>query len=352
MDILLIIVSLSVLILVHEIGHFASAKFFKVGVEEFGIGFPPRLFGKKYGETTYSVNALPFGGFVKIKGEDGKDENGNEVRDVSNFSSQSVWKRVIMLAAGVCMNMITGWIIFSVVFMAGIPTKLAILEVFPDSPAAKMDIKPNDFIVSATYGEKTLTNPIQTKDFIYLVKEAGENQITIEIERGGEKITKTIEGRANPPEGQGSLGIGLGESGIESKNFFVSIWEGLKYTSEVTQMIIVGFFDLIIKIFSTPDAVKNVAGPVGIVMIAKQATDIGFVYFFQLLGLISVNLAVLNLLPFPALDGGRILMLLIEKIKKNPVSERVQSYVNMVGFFFLIALMLFVTFQDITKLFK
>ena len=350
MDILLIIVSLSVLILVHEMGHFASAKFFKVGVEEFGIGFPPRLFGKKYGETTYSINALPFGGFVKIAGEDGGAEN--EIQNSSSFSSQKTWKRTIILAAGVCMNIIAGWIIFSAVFMAGVPMKLAILEVFPDSPASTADIRANDFITSATYGEKTLKDPVQTNEFIGLVKEAGGNPMTIELERGKETIVKTIKGRVNPPEGQGSLGIGLGEAGVAQKGFFESIWEGAKYTADVTRMIFVGFFDLIIKIFTTPDATKNVAGPVGIVMIAKQATDIGFVYFLQLLGLISVNLAVLNLLPFPALDGGRILVLFIEKIKGSPVSLRAQSWINMAGFFFLIALMLFVTFQDVTKLFK
>lgn len=293
---------------------------------------------------------LPFGGFVKIAGEDGGGENG--IQNPLYFSSQKTWKRTIILAAGVCMNIIAGWIIFSAVFMAGVPMKLAILEVFPDSPAATADIQANDFIISATYGEKKLNDPVQTSEFIGLVKEAGANPMTIELQRGKEIITKTIEGRINPPEGQGSLGIGLGESGVAQKSFFESIWEGATYTADVTQMIFVGFFDLLIKIFTTPDAAKNVAGPVGIVMIAKQAADIGFVYFLQLLGLISINLAVLNLLPFPALDGGRILVLFIEKIKGSPVSLRVQSWINMAGFFFLIALMLFVTFQDVTKLFK
>jgi len=353
MDIVLIIVGLSVLILVHEIGHFASAKFFGIGVEEFGIGFPPRIFGKKYKGTTYSVNALPFGGFVKIVGEDGEDKEDKESKkDSLNFSSQKIWKRVIVLVAGVSMNIIAGWIIFSAVFMVGVPTKLAIIDVSPDSPAAKIDMKANDFILKATYGTKTLEDPIQTKDFISLVKEAGENNITLKLQRGKEIIEKTLQGRINPPEGQGSLGLGLGESGVEQKGFFESLWYGATYTWDIIRMTTIGFFDLIVNIVSAPGAVKNVAGPVGIVVIAKQAADIGFIYFLQLLALISINLAVLNLLPFPALDGGRVLMLAIEKIKRSPVSLRTQSYVNMAGFFLLIALMLFVTFQDVTKLFQ
>lgn len=356
MDIVLIIVGLSVLILVHEIGHFASAKFFGIGVEEFGIGFPPRIFGKKYKGTTYSVNALPFGGFVKIIGEDGEEKENKEENEqknsLLNFSSQKVWKRVIVLVAGVSMNIIAGWIIFSAVFMVGVPTKLAIIDVSSDSPAAKVDIKTNDFIVKATYGTKTLEDPIQTKDFIGLVKEAGENDIALTLQRGKEIIEKTLRGRINPPEGQGSLGLGLGESGVEQKGFFESLWYGATYTWDIIKMTTIGFFDLIVNIVSAPGMVKNVAGPVGIVVIAKQATDIGFIYFLQLLALISINLAVLNLLPFPALDGGRVLLLIIEKIKRSPVSLRTQSYVNVAGFVLLIALMLFVTFQDVTKLFK
>ena len=354
MDIVLIIVGLSVLILVHEIGHFVSAKFFGIGVEEFGIGFPPRIFGKKYKGTLYSVNALPFGGFVKIIGEDGdENEKGNEIKkDSLNFSSQKIWKRVIVLVAGVSMNIIAGWIIFSAVFMVGVPTKLTIIDVSSNSPAAIADIKANDFIVKATYSTKTLEDPVQTKDFISLVKEAGENNITLTLQRGKEVIEKTLQGRIHPPEGQGSLGLGLGESGVERKSFFGSLWYGATYTWDIIRMTTIGFFDLIVKIFSAPGMVKNVAGPVGIVVIAKQAADIGFVYFLQLLALISINLAVLNLLPFPALDGGRVLLLAIEKIKGSPVSLRVQSYINMAGFFLLIALMLFVTFQDVTKLFK
>ncbi len=351
MDILLIIISLSVLIIIHEIGHFGSAKFFKVKVDEFGVGFPPRIFAKKKGDTTYSINALPFGGFVKIAGEDGSDVT-EERKDASLFSSQKTWKRGVILAGGVFMNLVAGWIIVSVVFMSGVPVKLVVLDVFPDSPAAKADMQANDFIIKAERGGVILENPIQTEDFIRLVKEAGDNPISLTLERGGEILEKTVNGRENPPEGQGSLGIGLGQSGVERKGFFSALLEGAKYTAEMTFAITRGFFDLIGSIFTSPENLKHIAGPVGIVVIAKQATEIGFVYFLQLMALISINLAVLNLLPFPALDGGRILVLLIEKIKGSPVSLRIQSYVNVFGFLLLIALMIFVTFQDVAKLFK
>lgn len=377
MVLILVILSLSLLILGHEFGHFIAAKWARVKVEEFGIGFPPRLFKKKKGETIYSINAIPFGGFVKMCGEHGefgdkKDEvgkgdmdgavdktggeRGNNTAGNNNndrsFSSKSVTKRSVIILSGVAINFILGWFAFSAVFMSGVPQHLLISDVAVDSPAESVGIKQGDIILRVGYGDRIFTDPVKLSDLVELVKIAGVNEVSISVLRGEEQKNLLIRGRENPPEGQGSLGVGLLEIGFESESFFRSFISGAKEMLEFTVLIISGFFMLITKVFVSPEILDKVAGPVGIVSAAKQAGDMGFVYFIQFFGLISVNLAVLNLLPFPALDGGRFIFLLVEKIKGSPISARFQTAVNVGGLLALLVLMVLVTIQDVSRLFN
>lgn len=395
LGIVFVIIFLSILVLVHELGHFLAAKKFGLLVEEFGFGLPPRIWGKKIGETIYSINALPFGGFVKIYGEnkeEGKinadsrgprgrrsaslrsrldaDSHGqkrisiietgeilasNEQIEVSeeivvkeenkilddekSFQSLPISKRMIIIFAGVLMNFLLGWLIISIIFNLGIPQKILITSVAKDSPAAAINLQPGDEIIGFS----------KVDDFIKFVDENRGKEIVLKIEKQGEvKEFKTIP-RVNPPSGEGALGIALMESGLPKKNLLASVWEGLKTSIGIIQEVFKAIFNLIAKAFVGKANLEQIAGPVGIVKITAQAGSLGFIYLLQLLALISLNLMVINILPFPALDGGRLLFLLIEKIKGSPLPLKFEKYANAVGMAFLILLMLVITIKDVMR---
>lgn len=358
MTTLFAILGISFLIFIHELGHFGVAKFFRVKVLEFGIGFPPKLFGKKKGETEYTVNALPFGGFVRILGEDGeenesKEEHAEEEKDHSrSFVFQATWKKVAILAAGVLMNFVFGWLAFSAVYMVGIPEHLMITSVREGSPAAEAGLAPGDVVLSAKWDGEILEDPIPAADFIPFVARSVGNDLTLEIGRGNDVFERTVRARENPPAGEGALGVYLGDAGFPRENLFGALLRGAEETMEISVLVVKGFGDLARKIATTPQtAADDIAGPVGIVVIAKEASALGIIYFLQFLALISVNLAVLNMLPFPALDGGRIILALIERAKGSPVSRKIQIALNAGGLLLLVALMVFVTVGDIRRLF-
>jgi len=236
MDIFLIILFLALLILVHELGHFFAAKIFNIRVEEFGLGFPPRLFGKKFGETTYTFNALPLGGFVKIFGEDAEEvlEESDKKR---SFAYAAPWKKGIILLMGIVMNLIFAWLALSFVFMAGAPNHLAITEVAPDSPAAAAGLKSGDVILKVSVAGKTLTDPIATEDFISLVDQYPAEQFSLAVERSGQTLNLQVESRANPPAGQGRIGIALVSTGIPKSSFFGSFIQAGRYVANMTALI-------------------------------------------------------------------------------------------------------------------
>lgn len=346
MTILIVIIALSLLIFVHELGHFAVAKFFGIRVDEFGLGFPPRLFGKKVGETTYSINALPFGGFVRIYGED-----PGEVKEEpeKSFSNQKLWKKAAVILAGVFMNVLLGWVFISTVFMTGTPEHLAIVEVAPDSPAAMQGIEAGDIILEAKSGEIVLSDPIKGEEFINLVKTNPEGTYLLTLRRGKDILNVSLQGRSDPPEGEGSLGVGLVDLGFPQKSFFGAIISGAETTVNALYVITTAFVNIIVRIFTASGAVETLTGPVGIFFLASEAGNLGILYLVQLTALISLNLAVLNLMPFPALDGGRFLMIVLEKIKGSPIPKRFQIAVNTFGFVLLIILMVVVTIKDIGR---
>lgn len=353
---LIIIIGLAVLILAHELGHFIAAKLFNVKVEEFGIGYPPRMFGKQVGETLYSVNWLPLGGFVRIHGEDKdeeteaheKDETLDSLRSERSFANQAIWKRAVILIAGVTMNMVVGWLIFSGIFAVGTPAHLAIAEVAKDSPAYAAGLTANDFIVGAHLGTISLNDPINSEDFITAMRKAAGSEVSLTVVHEGKERTLSILSRANPPEGEGSLGVALSDVGVEKVPFLKAFGKGFMAAITLFWLTLKGFFSLIIGLFTSPGtAMAGVAGPVGVFSIATQTGKMGLIYLFQLIALISVNLSVLNLIPFPALDGGRVLFLIIEKLKGSPVSYKTQRTVNAIGFAALIILMVFVTIHDV-----
>ena len=323
---IIVLVGLSVLILVHELGHFVAAKYFGMWVEEFGIGFPPRLFSKRRGETTYSINLVPLGGFVKLHGE-------LEDAGARSFVNQSLGRRAVVLIAGVCMNLIAGWFILSAVFWIGVPPILMIDQVAAGSPAASALVKQGDIIVG-------WQDPAA---FIKFVTDHAGTEITLPLQREGKTLSISVTPRLNPPAGEGALGIGLRGGGVPRQGFFAGLYQGLRASASIVWSIISGLYVIVL-------APKNIVGPVGIFSVAISTGQMGFVYLLQLLGLISLNLAVLNLLPIPALDGGRLVFVIIEKLRGKPFGKHIEQRANALGFAFLILLILAVTFKDVVGL--
>lgn len=362
MIILLVIIGLSILILGHETGHFLAARIFKLKVDEFGFGFPPRIFAWKskikvmegetlrqaQGETEYSFNALPLGGFVKIAGEN--DRIGGDVEKLQTltpeekkriFLFQPAWKRSVIILAGVAVNFVLGWILFSAVLMMGTPKALIITSVQPGSPAEAVGIRTNDIVKGY----------VDSETFVNFVNTNRGKEIVVAVLREGKELSFKAIPRVKTGADEGALGVGLQSAGADKEGFFSAIVLGFKQMIFVTGATLKGFYLIIAGIISSGKLSADITGPVGIFSIANQIGKIGLAYLISLVALISVNLAVINLIPFPALDGGRFFMILIEKIKGSPVPVKVEAIINGVGFVLLLALMAVVTVRDVIKLF-
>jgi len=340
MTILLVVLGISILILVHELGHFLAAKFFNVKVEEFGFGFPPRLFYKQVGETKYSINLLPLGGFVKLLGES-PAAPVPETEKHRSFSSQNAGKRTLIIIAGVLMNFFIGWLIVSFIFMVGAPSALLVTNVLQDTPAAITGLRSGD----------QLSDFKTADEFISFVDARKGEEVNLNIRRGGEILNVLVVPRVNVPEGEGALGVAITETGFPQKSFFGSLFEGFKTSIQIVSAIFTGLLSLIIGVFTGARVFENLVGPVGIFGVATQAGQLGYIYLLQLIGIISLNLFVLNIFPFPALDGGRLLFIIIEKIKGSPMAPRLEAVANGLGLAFLLALMLAITIKDVAALF-
>lgn len=335
---LLIAVGLIILIIAHELGHFLAAKSFKLFVHEFGIGFPPKLWGRKKGETEYTVNALPLGGFVRIAGED--DDGDGSVPSHRLLSAQKPWKRAVVIVAGVAVNAVLAWMLLTAVFIAGTPKVIAIYDVEPNSPAATAGIEVGDLILGYDHLDT----------FATAARDNAGKPFTFTIQRGGEQQSITATPRVPDAEHPGALGISLTEGGIEAAPFWRAPWDALKATWGLIVATVMGFVMLIASLFQG-NVPSDVVGPVGIISTAGQVGTIGWVYLVQMLAIISVNLAVLNLLPIPALDGGRLYLTLIEWATGKKVPKWIEVRMNVVTFLALIALMLLLTARDVFRLF-
>lgn len=362
MSILLFIIILAVLILVHEFGHFIAAKRAGIRVDEFGIGFPPRLWKKKFGETTYSLNLFPIGGFVKIFGEDPSEESIHGKESSRSFVHKHKLIQTWVISAGIIFNLILAWILISVGFMMGLPyssadehygyrvtgSALIITNVVPGAPADIAGLKPGDKIL-ALYGEEnaSLENPTteSTKEFI-----STHNELRFAYLRDKEIRTLVMTPEGGIIEGKKGIGISMDDSGILKLPPLEALYAGTLSTATLTTATATGLAHFLKSIFIGQASFADVSGPVGIVNIVSDASKQGFVYLLLLTALISINLALINLLPFPALDGGRLLFILIESIKGSPIKPVVANTANGIGFILLILLMVVVTYHDIMKL--
>ncbi len=352
MTIFITIISIFALIFLHELGHFLVAKKYGVRVDEFGLGIPPRAYGKKIGETVYSINWLPLGGFVKMHGENERAD------DERSFSSKPIYQRALIVFAGVAAFFVVAWLIFTTLSASGVNSVIAggvdkgelfggarvqVTGVMEESPALGAGVEVGD-IIKKIEGEGVKSAVHVTE----LVNERRGEETIIIMQRDGELVELSIVPRENHAPEKGALGILM----MEHFPVYLSPVIGAVMTYEVTAGVLGGFYTLISTLITGQDMPEGMelSGIVGIVGIGADVYEQGALDYLNFLGIITVSLAVLNLLPIPALDGGRLLFLLIEKVKGSPVSEKTEQILIGVSFIMLIILMLVVTYGDITRI--
>lgn len=348
--IIIFIIILTIIVFVHELGHFWTAKKLGVNVEEFGFGFPPRLWGFMKNKTMYSINWIPLGGFVKIKGESGEDRD-----DQDSFASKAAWKKSAILSAGVLMNVVLAFVALSIGFMIGLPTvvdeslegvqitdrAVQIVSVEEGSAAEQIGLAMGDKIISID--NQTFVNDQQITEYI---QNDDDRILSLVINRFGDEVYLEAD-LTNQDESV--LGVYLATTGLVRYQWYEAIWEGFRATGYVLVQILMAFYLLIKGLFVGAGSGLQVAGPIGVAVLTGQMAQLGFAYLLQFTALLSLNLAIINILPFPALDGGRLVFVLIEKIRRKPNNTNVEAIVHNTGFILLLFLMLVVTYKDIAR---
>lgn len=344
---------LGVLVLVHELGHFLTAIRLGVDVEEFGIGFPPRLFSFKRKGILYSINLLPLGGFVKIKGE-----NGDDLNNPKSFVNQKTWKKSLILSAGVLMNFVTAFVLLTLGFMIGMPQAIdpqsdlsqfkdrgvVIIEVLENSAADKAGLEIGDRLV------KIDDQVITDSDFVYsFIKEHSDQELNLAINRANESKEIKAKPEVMPDGTEPILGLGMLDVGVVSYGFFASIWQGLQSVVSMTWQILSAFGNLLKDLITTGHLSAGLSGPVGVAIMTGQVARLGLIYIMNFAAILSLNLAVLNILPFPALDGGRLMFVLLEKVRGKKLNESVEAIIHNSGFALLMLLIVFITWRDVVQ---
>jgi len=357
LTIIAFIIVLGILVLAHEFGHFIMAKRSNVKVEEFAIGFPPRIFSLKRGETNYTINAIPIGGYVKMLGE---LEHSKSPRA---FENQGPGKRFSIAVAGVVMNIILAWFILTLGFAIGmsplvspasdIPGKklsneIIIAGIEKGSPAEKADIKPGDTLLSASYNG-SVTNFDSAESVIGFTSSHQNEKINVQIKRDDNQIEKEVilsQDKEQP------LGLALVDKSVVRATWYKAPYVALRETYRIAELTWAFFGSFFKNLFASGSVSDEVGGPVAIYVYTGFAVKAGIMALLQFVALLSVNLALINILPFPSLDGGRIVFIILERIfGKKIIRERVENIIHTVGFALLILLILSITYKDITRLF-
>ena len=392
------LIVLGLLVFVHEAGHFIVAKRAGMGVEEFGFGFPPRMIGvqkvdghwrvvragaptpsrpdvpergKEAGipnrlrdplpqvevghggvGTIYSLNWIPLGGFVRITGE-----NGSETDDPRNFVAKPKWQRALVLLAGVGMNLVLAVLLFSTVYVVGAPQvlenlppgahvrdrKVSIVGVLRDGPAASVGLQPGDAIVSVDGQSFTELSEVQR-----YVREHADRELQVTIDRDHAVQTFAIRPGALPGVEHPGIGVQLVHTGVVRFPPHRALWYGVRTTGVVLAEILRALGGLVHGLATRQAVTVDIAGPVGIAVMTGQVLQLGFTHLLQFTAVLSANLALLNVFPFPALDGGRLLLLVIEAIRRRALTKRVENLIHTIGFTVLLLLVVLVTYRDIS----
>jgi len=333
---------LAVLIITHELGHFATAKGFGIKVEEFGLGFPPRLIAARRGETLYSLNAVPLGGFTKMAGE--KDPTVPR-----SLASKGTGTRLIVISAGSIMNALLPILLFSIAFMVPhdvVTGEVAVKEVAPSSPAAAAGIEAGDIVLSVDNKPVYNISELQRNIHLNLGKEIN---ITVKHSDASTEEVQLIP-RWKPPEGQGAIGIALNILNPTVVSRHEPFWKAIPMGASECIETFVLFKNEILK-WIIGATTPQVTGPVGIAQLTGEVAKAGISPLLEFAGFISINLAIINILPLPALDGGRMVFVLFEWVRRGKrVSPKTEGLVHLIGFAMLMALIVVVTQQDIIRI--
>lgn len=376
LTIIVFLLTFLILVVIHEFGHFIAAKKFNIKVLEFGFGIPPRIWGKKVGETLVSINWLPFGGFVRLFGEDEVEKQVLESK--RSFAASPISKRIIVVFAGVVMNLLLAWILFWIFLGASnFKTELPIIpvagsnhqfigvnqsienlviigEVKPNSPADQAGIKSGDRVVALN--DKFLST---SEELVNKTKELAGQEIKLTLSNIDQTVYKTltVTPRENPPDGEGSLGITLGSFEFYNLSYtetWQKILSGPSHSINITTYTINVLGGLISSSLQTRDiepVSSAVSGPIGIGSVIGEILKIEnpILPYINFLGWFSLNLAIFNVLPFPGLDGGRLFFLIIEAATRKKVNAQIEKYVHTIGLALLLTLALVITISDIRK---
>ena len=349
--------SIITLAALHEFGHLLIAKKCGVRIEEFGIGYPPRIFGKKIGGTVYSLNLLPLGAFVKMEGEE------KSVDNPTSFSNQSIKNKILIVLGGVISFWLIAIIIFSIIFYLGYGVvvddnnhshlsdfEVRIIEVAELSPANEAGLRLGDIIKKMSFGEEEVF-PLRIYDVQSFVSAHSGERINILIERGDQEIEESLIVRSSFPKEEGAMGVALIRTAIEKHSWYSAIFQGIIRTWDSTIMVLEGYGLMISNFFRGIPSEGEMVGPIGVFQMVARSQEFGAIYFLSFISLISVNLAVFNSLPIPLVDGGRVFFLLIEWIRKKPISPKIQTKIDFASFVFLGTLIIWVMVKDIINLF-
>ena len=355
LTILIFVLILSVLVMVHEVGHFVMARKFGMKVEEFGFGFPPRLWSWKKDDTVYSINWIPIGGFVKIKGESGENAD-----DQDSFAAKKIWQRLIVLVAGVTMNFILAAVLLTVGFALGLPSvidetlpasarisseEMRIMNVAQDSPASRAAIEIGDVLVSMNKLVFEQAKDVQT----YIGEREYQGVMLLMKKENGDIFKKKLLSEDIASVNIHGVGVGVIQTGIVSYPIHLAFVNGVVATGQFTWEVLRAFGDLLVNLVREQKAGMELSGPVGIAVLTGKMAALGFAHLIQFAALLSINLAVINILPFPALDGGRVLFLFFEKVRGKAVDTKLEAIVHNLGFLFLMALIVLVTYGDFAR---
>jgi regulator of sigma E protease len=341
------IVGLSLLIFIHELGHFLVAKYVGVGVERFSIGFGPRIAGKAYGETEYRISAIPLGGYVKLVGDNPEDP---EALAPNSFSAQPIFARFLIVLAGPVFNIFMAVFIYSIIYMSGVPRVPAIVgDVLPESPAMMAGLAQGDKILSID------GKPVELwHDLKELVSKSAGKELTMVVERADAKITLLVVPELAKDKNIFGEAIQEGRVGIRASDVriykayppHVSLWKGTVRTVDLTKLTILS----VVKLIKGTVPAKTIGGPIMIVQMTGEQAKAGFFSYVSFIALISINLAILNLLPIPILDGGHILFLATELVMGRPLSVKWREVAQQVGLVLIFTLILFAFLNDITRI--
>ena len=331
MNIILAILIFTFLVLIHELGHFLTAKFLKVRAYELSLGMGPKIFGKKHNDTEYTLRALPFGAYVRFG-----DEDDSMFEESDNFMNQSPWDRIKIIAMGPIVNIAAALILMIlVVFLTGAPVN-KIGAVAEDMPAAAAGLRAGDEILEV---EGTATR--SWDDVVKAIDANSDDTISVIVQREGQQA-QTIE--ITPTLSEGRMMIGI--TPAFEKNLGQSVISGTKATLNMSTMML----DIVKKLFTGKADISSFSGPVGIVAIVDDVAATGWINLLYLTSVLSLNLGILNLLPIPGLDGSKILIYGFEALSGKPMNKDIEMKLTMVGFAVLLAFTIFVTFKDITRL--